>query len=90
MNKEMLTPFQIKEALMKSRRLSDEVKEIVASEIDRIVGEYDPFNLLNYEFDGCLYEDVAEYPNCTVTVSRCIRCGKEDISWRKNDEQTEE
>jgi hypothetical protein len=36
------------------------------------------------EVSGCLFEDVEQIPNCTVTISRCRRCGEEEFSWRRN------
>lgn len=33
------------------------------------------------ELDPCLYEDIAVCKNVTVTISKCKRCGKIDVSW---------
>lgn len=35
------------------------------------------------ELDPCLYEDIAVYKNVTVTISKCKRCGKIDVSWHR-------
>lgn len=35
------------------------------------------------ELDPCLYEDIAVYKNVTVTISQCKRCGKIDVSWKR-------
>lgn len=37
------------------------------------------------ELDPCLYEDIETHTNCTIIVSRCIRCGDISISWIKNE-----
>lgn len=41
------------------------------------------------ELDPCLYQKIEAYRNVTVIVSRCVRCGKVDISWVRQ-EDTEE
>lgn len=39
-----------------------------------------------HELDACFYEEVAEYRNVTVVISRCKRCGNVDISWKRQDD----
>lgn len=34
-----------------------------------------------HELDPCVYEEVERYCNVTVSIRRCIRCGKTDIVW---------
>lgn len=38
------------------------------------------------ELDPCLYQDIETYRNVTVIVSRCIRCGKVDIRWVRQED----
>ena len=38
------------------------------------------------ELDPCLYEEIETYRNVTVIVSRCVRCGKVDISWVRQED----
>lgn len=37
------------------------------------------------ELDPCVYEEIAEYKNVTVTVSKCRKCGHIDVSWERQD-----
>ena len=37
------------------------------------------------DLDPCLYEDIEIHTNCTVIVSRCIKCGHIELSWVKNE-----
>lgn len=37
------------------------------------------------ELDPCIYEDVEIHTNCTVIVSRCLKCGHTEFMWMKND-----
>lgn len=34
-----------------------------------------------HELDPCVYQDTEIHTNCTVIVSRCVRCGKMEVSW---------
>ena len=38
------------------------------------------------ELDPCIYKTIEKYANVTVTVSRCIKCGHIDISWKKQED----
>ena len=38
------------------------------------------------ELDPCVYEDIEQYKNVTVTVSRCIYCGHIEISWVRQED----
>ena len=42
-----------------------------------------------HEVDPCVYQDVEMHINATVIVSRCVRCGKVNISWLRT-ENTED
>ena len=37
------------------------------------------------ELDPCVYEDVEIHTNCTVSISKCTKCGNLEISWIKNE-----
>lgn len=41
------------------------------------------------ELDPCIYEDIQEFRNVTVIVSRCVNCGDIIFSWKRQ-ENTEE
>ena len=38
------------------------------------------------ELDPCIYEDIEIHTNCTVIISKCLRCGNLEISWIKNED----
>lgn len=38
-----------------------------------------------HELEPCLYEEVERYENVTVVISKCVHCGKIDISWVRQD-----
>ena len=33
--------------------------------------------------DGCMYEDIEEIENCTVIITRCLWCGREEVERRQ-------
>ncbi len=35
------------------------------------------------ELDPCIYEDIEKYENVTVIISRCTKCGKIEIGWKR-------
>jgi hypothetical protein len=37
------------------------------------------------ELDPCVYEDIEMYTNVTVIISRCKKCGHEEISWLRQE-----
>ena len=39
-----------------------------------------------HEVDPCLYEEIEEWKNVTVTVLRCKRCGHIEIEWRPQED----
>lgn len=41
------------------------------------------------ELDPCFYEVIEVHKNVTVEVLRCKRCGHQEITWRKEDEEDE-
>ena len=38
------------------------------------------------ELDPCSYEDIEQYKNVTVTVSKCKNCGHIEFSWEAQDD----
>ena len=46
-------------------------------------------NMFGIPVDPCLYKQIEAYKNVTVIISKCVRCGTIDISWKKQ-EDTEE
>ena len=79
-----MTIFEFKERLLGSENLSDDTKKILQYEMGKILGE-ETVTIGGYEYDGHVYEDVEVVDNCRVTVSRCINCGKIDISWERSE-----
>lgn len=37
------------------------------------------------ELDACVYEDIEQYKNVTVIISRCKKCGHIEVSWIRQD-----
>jgi len=36
----------------------------------------------DYYIDGHSWVEVEEHKNCTVTISKCEVCGKQEITWK--------
>ena len=39
--------------------------------------------------DPCVYEDVRILRNVTLIISRCMYCGHEELSWKRQDDTEE-
>ena len=46
-------------------------------------------NLFGITIDPCIYKEIEAYKNVTVIISKCVNCGANDISWKRQ-EDTEE
>ena len=46
-------------------------------------------NISGIDVDPCVFKDIEKYANVTVTISRCIRCGRINIEWERQDDTEE-
>lgn len=41
------------------------------------------------ELDPCVYKEIEKYANVTITISKCVKCGRINIEWEKQDDTEE-
>ena len=41
------------------------------------------------ELDPCIYKEIEKYANVTITISKCVKCGRINIEWEKQDDTEE-